>query len=187
MDHDERLRVPWSWHLAGVAAAAVFGSYPAAYTNHPVTRIPTYLLALLLVEVALWLIGRPRVRVGGGLLEAGDRRLPLAGVLHAEVVPDVRRALRPGVCAVVRPWVPTGVLVESAAGRWVVSSRRPADLVTAVTALVGPPAEGRLPTWRGSSADHGSGGTDPPRGRLQMIMRAERSDLAARRDRPGRP
>lgn len=132
MDHDERLRVPWWWHLAAIAAA-VFGSYPAAYTNHPVTRVPTYLAAFVLVEVVLWLVGRARVRVAGGALEAGGRRLPLAEVLNAEVVPDVKPLLRPGVHALVRPWLAAGVLVESGTGIWVLSSRRPADLVAALT------------------------------------------------------
>ncbi|HMA46378.1 MAG TPA: DUF3093 family protein, partial [Frankiaceae bacterium] len=93
----------------------------------------TYLAAFVLAEVVLWLVGRARVRVAGGALEAGGCRLPLAEVLNAEVVADVKPLLRPGVHALVRPWLATGVLVESTTEIWVLSSRRPADLVAALT------------------------------------------------------
>jgi hypothetical protein len=158
---DERLRVPLWWHLGAVLAAGVFGSYPAAWTDHAATRVPVYAVTFAAVELLLLLSGRARVRVADGELRAAGAVLPLADVRATEPLPDVRRGLTPGVLAQTRPWVPTGVRVGTRDATWVLSTRRPALLVAALTAAEPPTGTTTGGTSTGGTSTGGTstGGT----------------------------
>ncbi|WP_233571842.1 DUF3093 domain-containing protein [Cellulomonas triticagri] len=145
---DERLRPsPAGWAL--VPALGVMG----AIVLWPLGMVPGLVAGgIALVAAAVGAVRlSTRVRVADGELHAGDAHIP-ARLLRAPRALDVdatRHALGPGLDArthvVLRGWVRTAVLVEVAdpadpTPSWLVSTRRPEDLVAALVAAGATPA-----------------------------------------------
>ncbi|AMY18907.1 Protein of unknown function [Rhodococcoides kroppenstedtii] len=144
--HDERLGVPlWYW-FAGVGVAAILSA--EVHLGSP--GIPAWLPYLVLVPFAVWIVarlGRTRVRVverdGERYLLAGKATLPASVVSRAAAVPAsaksaaLGRQLDPAAFVLNRSWVKTMVLVvlddeDDPTPYWLVSSRRPDDVVAAL-------------------------------------------------------
>jgi hypothetical protein len=140
----ERLTVSWwMWPLA-----LGFGALLAMeiWMGNDGSRAWLPFVVLLPLTVALlWWAGRIRVAVRGGEFQVDDARLPLAVV--ADVVAldsDGRREVlgvgaHPLAFVVQRPWIggAVQVLLDDPADPtpyWVVSSRRPVELATALLA-----------------------------------------------------
>jgi hypothetical protein len=134
----ERLTVPGRWHVGAVVLAALAGSYPAAYLDQPLTRLPVYLAVLAAVEAGLWWAGyRVVIAVDGTSFSAAGSSVPLSRIAGVTLVDDIRTVLVPNTCAVTRPWIRGGVLINmnGADGMtqpdWVLSSRRGEQLAAA--------------------------------------------------------
>lgn len=141
-DYVERLWPgPLGWALvAGSAVAAGIIGVPV----HPVAALVAAGVTLA-VAVLVAVRTAPVVRVQAGVLQAGAARIPVS-VLGDPVALDregVRRALGPGsdarafVC--LRAWLPGGVTVPvqdpaDPTPSWLVSTRRPAALASAIAA-----------------------------------------------------
>ncbi|UJP39187.1 DUF3093 domain-containing protein [Cellulomonas palmilytica] len=112
----------------------------------PVDLVLATVVALVVAVVTVVLVLRwtPRVRVHGGELHAGPAHIPL-DLLRDPVAlegPALREALGPGLDArayvCLRGWIRTAVRVDvddpaDPTPYWVVSTRRPAALVAALT------------------------------------------------------
>lgn len=140
---DERLHVPLWWWPAWTALAALLAAVVHGGAGGPRAVVP-YTVALPLTWWLVWRAGRGRVRVAGGLLHVPGARLPLASVGRALPLDaaGVRRLAgsqrHPWSFVVRKGFVPGGVLVElddpsDDTPYWVVPTRRPADLVAALT------------------------------------------------------
>jgi hypothetical protein len=144
----ERRTVPWWWWVVG-AAIAVPTTQAVVVLGPDMSNHPTVLLAIgclvatLLVEAAvLYLLGRSNVDVDHTGLRAGPATLAARHVGRARALDPVgaRRLLGPGLRAdaelSLRPWIKTAVQIEveddDATPYWVVATRRPAELVTAL-------------------------------------------------------
>lgn len=139
------------WAAAFTAIAA---SYPAAYLDGPLSSAALYLGLFVVVEILLYRWGRARVTVTDDALALGRPSPVLARteVTGVEVLPDVRAALVPGTPAQTRGWIRRGVRVRTAAGpAWVLSSRRPGELASALGwPAASPPPPGPSSPGRGS-------------------------------------
>ena len=140
--HDERLTVPlWWWPVAAGLTALLGGSlhlgHGGARAVVPYVAVGGALLAAILV------LNRTRVRVADGHLSVARARLPLSvvGAVTAVDREGVRlllgRAADPRAFTVVRPWIPTAVSVrlddpEDDTPYWLISTRRPEELVAAI-------------------------------------------------------
>jgi hypothetical protein len=104
----------------------------------------TFVVALA-IEVALMVSSTPRLQVGAQEFVAGGARIPLSLLGGAQVLvgEQMRKAVGPELDAraflCIRGWIKQGVRVqlidpEDPTPYWVVSSRRPADLVAALEA-----------------------------------------------------
>jgi len=140
----ERLTLPWwlwppALGLAALLAAELHLGAPGLRSWVP------YAVLLPATAAALVWLGRIRVAVAGGELRVDDARLPVRYV--ADAIPldlDGRReilgpAADPLAFVVQRPWLPGAVqvLLDDPADPtpyWVVSSRRPAQLASALLA-----------------------------------------------------
>lgn len=142
--YSERLVVPWWWWPLGLALGGLLSaSVSSGYGG--LRGVLPYALGLPLVLVGLWWVGAARVGVGDGELRAGPAHIPvdLLGSVVVLDADDTRRALGPAgdprAFRVVRPWVRRSVRVqvvdpEDETPYWLVSSRRPYDLATALVA-----------------------------------------------------
>lgn len=148
MGYRERLTVPGWWHLAAAGIGVLFGG-EAVLSTDPVIAGPVVAGFVLLAEAVLWSAGRRQVLVAGGTVVAGSARLPVSEVRAvARLGPEAMRAeMRrpdPLVFRCTAGWVRTGVLLEvagrPAAGRWLVSTRRPEALARALAEAAGPAA-----------------------------------------------
>ena len=138
---DERLTVPWWWYLPALGLAALLAA--EVHMGYPGFRqwIGYVVLLPTAVLVLVWL-GRVRVRVAGGVLTAGEHRLPLDRVGRVDVVTgrDEKQValgpdLDPTAVLVHRAWVGPVVRIEVLGGDvpyWVVSAREPERLVRAL-------------------------------------------------------
>lgn len=147
---DERLSVPLWWYLPAVGLGLLLGA--EIHMGYPGVRSWIgYLVLVPLCVAALWWLGRSRVRVGEGALTVGESTVSLAHVGRTDVVgkKDKQQALGPELdpAALVlhRGWVGSVVRIEitdpaSPEPYWVVSSRRPDELIAA---LGGAAARGR--------------------------------------------
>lgn len=125
--------------VAGLLAAEVHLGSPG---------VRAWLPYLVTVPVAVWALvrlGSLRVRVSGDELRVGQAHLPLNLVSRsAEVPASAKRAalgrqLDPAAFVQHRPWVPTMVLLvlddpTDPTPYWLVSTRRPVQLLAAVRA-----------------------------------------------------
>lgn len=139
---DERLSVPLWWYLPAAGLGVLLGA--EIHMGYPGVRSWIgYVVLIPLCLVGLWWLGRSRVQVRDGALTVGDSTVALAHIGHTDVVrkPDKQQALGPDLdpTAVVlhRTWVGPVVRIEitdpvSDAPYWVVSSRRPDDLIAAL-------------------------------------------------------
>ncbi|WP_131766318.1 DUF3093 family protein [Candidatus Protofrankia californiensis] len=132
MRYEERLAVPRLWHVWAALCAGVFGSYFTVYTDSAGIRAAVYAGMFAGMEVALWVLGRARLTVTEETVTAAGRVLPRDGVHEVAVCSDIRTALAPGVYAVTRPWIRTGAWIRTVSDVWVVSCRRPDELVAAM-------------------------------------------------------
>lgn len=140
---DERLSVPWWWYLPAVGVAALLAA--EIHMGYPGVRAWIgYVVLVPLAVVVTAALGRARVRVEGGALHAGGKRLALEHVGRVDVVRgrDERQTalgpdLDPDAHLVHRSWVRPLVRVEvldpdAAEPYWVMSVRRPDELVAAL-------------------------------------------------------
>ncbi|MDA3649564.1 DUF3093 domain-containing protein [Saccharopolyspora indica] len=131
----------WSWPLpligAVLMAAQVHMGYPGVRA-----WLPYAVLVPLAIAIPLWL-GRTKVEVNGGELWVGDAHLPLRFVDEVEIITpqEQRRALGPDLdpaaFMVHRSSIRTSVRIwlddpDDPTPYWVVSTRRPAELVEAL-------------------------------------------------------
>jgi Protein of unknown function (DUF3093) len=147
----ERLYAPvWLW-LLGVAVAAPLAAEVYLGAPGQPLWLPYVVLIPLVLAILAWL-GRIRVRVAGGELLVDDARLPVrfierVGVLDAEAKRDALGIHADPLAFVIqRPWIREAVLVvlddpADPTPYWVVSSRRPRQLVEALRAAMA--ADGR--------------------------------------------
>ena len=115
--YHERLWVPVSWWLVGLAVIVILGAELAAgFGGQAVAAIYAVLVAWWAALLLSW--GRPRVEVAGGELIAGRARLPLAA---AGQVSALNRAQTrtiagpradPAAFTLIRPYLREAVYVE---------------------------------------------------------------------------
>ena len=142
--YSERLGLPWwAWPI-GLALAGLL----AAELWMGATGVRAWLPFVLLLPAAaatLWWLGRIRVTVRAGELRVDDARLPVRFVADAVPLDAAGRREVLGVGAdplafvVQRPWVGGAVQVvlddpDDPTPFWVVSSRHPVELATALLA-----------------------------------------------------
>lgn len=142
---DERLSAPLWWYLPAVGVGLLLGA--EIHMGYPGVRSWIgYLVLIPLCALAVWRLGRSRVLVRGGTLIVGDSSVELAHVGRTEVVSDrfakqdaLGPQLDPTATVLHRAWIPAVVRIEitdhaAEAPYWVVSTRRPDDLVAALEA-----------------------------------------------------
>jgi hypothetical protein len=146
LTYRESLRAPWWWYVVAASVAALFGA-EFHIGGIPLTDWIPYLVLVPLAVAIVWSIGRGRVEVREGELRVRDAHLPLRFVSGAIALdpPTLRlvvgREGDPAAFVSVRPWIGPGVQVwlddpDDPAPYWVVSSRRPDQLVRAVRAAL---------------------------------------------------
>jgi hypothetical protein len=145
----ERLYLTW-WHwllplfAAFILAAEVDMGYPGIGEWLP------YVITFALCLTLLWRFSAAKVVVRDGELWVGEAHLPLEFIGQVQIVPPAakRKVLGPGfdpaAFALTRSWIGPMVWIEVADADdptpyWLVSSRRPEKLVTALN-------EGRRPS-----------------------------------------
>lgn len=139
---DERLSVPLWWYLPAIGLAVLLGA--EVHMGYPGVRswIGYAITVPLCLGTLLWL-GRVRVKVADGQLQAGEARLPLRFVGRVDVVArtDKQQALGPDLDPtahlVHRAWVGPVVRIEvtdpdDSTPYWIVSTRDPDGLVAAL-------------------------------------------------------
>ncbi|MGC3860382.1 DUF3093 domain-containing protein [Micromonospora chersina] len=140
----ERLGLPWWAWPAGLALAGLL----AAELWMGASGVRAWLPFVLLIPAAaatLWWLGRIRVTVQGGELRVDDARLPVRFVADAVPLDAAGRREVLGVGSdplafvVQRPWVGGAVQVvlndpDDPTPFWVVSTRHPVELATALLA-----------------------------------------------------
>lgn len=152
---DERLSVPLWWYLPAIGVGVLLGA--EIHMGYPGVRAWIgYLVLVPLCVLFLWRLGRSRVLVRGGTLTAGDSSVVLEHVGRTDVVSEkfakqdaLGPELDPTATVLHRAWIGTVVRVEitdpaSDAPYWVLSTRRPDDLVAALSGAnpaSGAPAE----------------------------------------------
>jgi hypothetical protein len=148
--YDERLTVPWWWWPIGAAVAAVGGL--ELHVGFPwYVPLATEVVLLALVAAGLLAAGRTKITVSGTTLRAGSAELALDDVALVRVLDDEewRHRLGPGADVrahlITRPWLHTGVEIDLGAASpepyWLVSSRRPTALATALRHACGAPSQ----------------------------------------------
>jgi hypothetical protein len=142
VDYAERLTVPLRWWVQGTMLVASLWLAVLAATPEVVAwSVSAVALALLVALLVGY--GSPQVAVEGGVLRAGRAHIALehVGEVTALDADDVRRLA--GVDAdaraylLLRPYLKRGVRIDIAdpadpAPYWLVSCRRPEEIVTAV-------------------------------------------------------
>jgi hypothetical protein len=142
--YHERLRVPVSWWLLGLATAVLLATEVIAGWAWPIAvAIYVVLVGGLTAMLLNW--GRPSLDVGGGELRAGRARLPLAEAGEVTALDEAQtRSLRgprgdPAAFMLTRPYLRQAVYVEvispeSNVPYWLICTRHPAELATAINA-----------------------------------------------------
>jgi hypothetical protein len=117
--YHERLRVPFSWWLIGLATMLLLATEVVAGFSWPVA-VAIYAVLIGLVAAMLWSWSRPTVLVSEGELRAGAACLPLAAVGEVTALDEKQtRALRgprvdPAAFLLLRPYLRQAVYVEVA-------------------------------------------------------------------------
>jgi Protein of unknown function (DUF3093) len=117
--YHERLSVPFSWWLLGLATMLLLATEVVAGWALPIA-VGIYVVLVGLVATMLWSWSRPTVLVSGGELRAGPARLPLAAVGEVTALDETQtRSLRgprgdPAAYLLMRPYLRQAVYVEVA-------------------------------------------------------------------------
>ncbi|HVT63577.1 MAG TPA: DUF3093 domain-containing protein [Mycobacteriales bacterium] len=138
---DERLSVPWSWWPA-VLLIVAFGIFEiaAGFTYHVYIPVTIFLIGFFIVPLVL--AGRIRVLVKDGKVIAGKDELPVTAITSIQALDRETTRLRlgpeadPACLSVVRGWIGPSVMLRLANPKpvpyWIISTRRPEDLATAI-------------------------------------------------------
>ena len=142
-NYSERLRVPASWWLLGLLVAAIFASTVWAGLS-ALAALASYVVIMGGTVAGLLAYGRPRVEVTGTGLRAGKFVLPLDAAGQVTPLDAAQtRALRgpradPAAVLLIRPYLPRAVYVEvtvpGGAPYWLIATRQPTRLATAIEA-----------------------------------------------------
>jgi len=138
----ERLAVAWwIWPCALATGALLAAEVHLGYDG--LRAWVPYAVLLPLTVGLLWWLGRIQVRITGGELWVDDAHIPLPYLVAAEPLDAagkqeaLGRELHPFAFVVHRPWVRGAVRIvlddpEDPTPYWVISSRKPAELVAAL-------------------------------------------------------
>lgn len=139
--YDERLSIPRSWWPALVVILA-FGIFEVASGFTYVVYIPVSLFMLGFIAVPPVLSGRMRIRIQDGQLIAGKDRLSVNSLTSVQPLDREEARLRlgpqadPAAHLVVRGWIGPAVMVRLSnpdpVPYWVISTRHPEELATAI-------------------------------------------------------
>jgi hypothetical protein len=141
--HDERLHVPWAWWPV-VALIVLIGVFEvgSGFNWQVLTIVAVFLVGFFIVP--LLLSGLLRVRLRDGVLRVGKDELPVTAIRGAHALDREQTRSRlgpeadPAAHHVVRGWIGPSVMVRLTNPHpvpyWVVSTRRPTELVAAITA-----------------------------------------------------
>jgi hypothetical protein len=117
--YHERLRVPVSWWLIGLATALLLATEVVAGFAWPIA-VAVYVVLAGLVAAMLWSWSRPTVLVSEGELRAGPACLSLAAVGEVTALDEAQtRSLRgprgdPAAFLMMRPYLRQAVYIEVA-------------------------------------------------------------------------
>jgi Protein of unknown function (DUF3093) len=138
----ERLFAPPLWWVTGMLTMLTFGAI--VWTGFDL-GLTVAIFGVLIIVTAAFLLnwGRATIEVTGGVLSAGDDRLPLADVGEVQPLTESQaRALRgpradPRAYVLIRPYLRYAVYVEvtqpdAANPYWLLATRRPAELAAAI-------------------------------------------------------
>jgi hypothetical protein len=141
--HDERLYVPWTWWPV-LIAIVLFGTLEVGSGFSYVVLVPVAIFLFGFFIVPLALSGRQRVMLRDGVLYAGKDELPVMQMTTLVALDRAETRLRlgpqadPAAHTVVRGWVGSSVMMRLAnpdpVPYWVVSSRHPEELLSAIKA-----------------------------------------------------
>jgi hypothetical protein len=142
--YSERLVAPWWLWLLGLCLAVPLAAEVYLGAPGQPLWLPYVVLLPLTLALLAWL-SRIRVRVADGELFVDDAHLPVRHIARVGVLDAAAKREALGVRAdplafvVQRPWIREAVLVvlddpADPTPYWVVSSRRPRDLVAALRA-----------------------------------------------------
>jgi hypothetical protein len=140
---NERLYLTW-WHwvmplvAAGILSAEVDMGYPGIRAWLP------YIITIGLCLLLLWRFSAATVKVRDGELWVGQAHLPLEFIGEVQIVPAAAKrkvlgpAFDPAAFALTRSWIGPMVWLEvrdenDPTPYWLISSRKPEKLVTALT------------------------------------------------------
>ena len=140
----EALRTPWWWYLAAVGIAGLIAAEFRIAGVHVTEWLP-FVILIPLSAIIVWWMGRSRVQVSRGELHIRGAHLSLeyvTGVVGLDPQ-TLRRVVGregdPAAFVQIRPWIGPGVQVwiddeDDPTPYWVVSTRHPDRLVTALRA-----------------------------------------------------
>jgi Protein of unknown function (DUF3093) len=141
--HDERLHLPWTWWPVMILIVA-FGALEVGSGFSYVVLVPVAIFLFGFFIVPLALSGRQRVQLRDGVLFAGKEELPVMQVTSITALDRAETRLRlgpqadPAAHTVVRGWVGSSVMLRLAnpdpVPYWVVSTRHPEELLSAIKA-----------------------------------------------------
>jgi hypothetical protein len=139
--HDERLRVPWTWWPV-IGAIVVFGTLEVGVGLGYVVLVPAAMFMIGFFVVPLALSGRERILVADGQLHAGKESIPVTQITAITPLDRQETKLRlgpradPAAHLCVRGWIGTSVMLRLSnpvpVPYWVVSTRHPEELATAL-------------------------------------------------------
>lgn len=137
---DERLSVPLWWYVVAVGVAVLLGA--EIHMGYPGVRAWIgYAVCIPVSVLALFWMGRTRIRVADGLLSVGEASVALDHVGRTEIVPPADRRialgpeLDPAAFLLLRPWIRPVVRVEVSdepVPYWVFTVRDAKGLLTAL-------------------------------------------------------
>lgn len=133
--------MPWTWWPV-VIAIVLFGALEVGSGFNFVVLVPIAIFLVGFFMVPLLLSGRARVQLHDGVLSAGKQELPVMQVTTITALDRDETRLRlgpqadPAAHTVVRGWIGSSVMLKLAnpdpVPYWVVSTRHPDELATAI-------------------------------------------------------
>jgi hypothetical protein len=142
LGYRETLRAPWWWYPVAVGIAALLAA-EFHISGLPLTDWLPFGLLIPLSIVLVWWLGHSQLEVVDGELRIRGAHLPLRYVSGVIALDDrtlrrvVGREGDPAAFVSIRPWIGPGVQLwlddeDDPAPYWVISSRHPDRVVTAV-------------------------------------------------------